>query len=116
MKELIRTPPPDVSVFVRTTIQPGTSEILSRDTGYRIYYIPESFTEHTHFEDFKRWTMAFTGAHDLYAKIFVGKKLTVTSPLEAELTKYMHNVFGVYKGKFLRCLSCISRANGIRLA
>ena len=30
-------------------------------------------------------------------KIFVGKKFTVMTPLEAELTKYMHNVFGAYK-------------------
>ena len=41
--------------------------------------------------------MVFTGAHELLTKIFVGKKFTVMSPLEAELTKYMHNVFGAYK-------------------
>jgi len=38
-----------------------------------------------------------TGAQDLLTKIFVGKKFCVMSPLEAELTKYMHNVFGAYK-------------------
>ena len=62
MKELIASLP-DVPAFVRTTILPGTSERLSKETG----------------------------------KIFVGKKFTVMSPLEAELTKYMHNVFGAYK-------------------
>lgn len=41
--------------------------------------------------------MVFTGAHELLTKIFVGKKFAVMTPLEAELTKYMHNVFGAYK-------------------
>ena len=30
-------------------------------------------------------------------KIFPGKKFTVMSPLEVEITKYSHNVFGAYK-------------------
>ena len=35
MKELI-TALPDVPVFVRTTILPGTSEMLSRETGHKV--------------------------------------------------------------------------------
>ena len=96
MKELI-TKLPDVPVFVRTTILPGTSERLSRETGHKVHYMPEFLTERTHIEDFKKQTMVFTGAHELLTKIFVGKKFTVMTPLEAELTKYMHNVFGAYK-------------------
>ena len=57
----------------------------------------EFLTERTFIEDFNKQTMVFTGAHELLTKIFVGKKFTVMSPLEAELTKYMHNVFGAYK-------------------
>ena len=45
----------------------------------------------------KKQTMVFTGAVDLLIKVFPGKKFTVMSPLEAELTKYIHNVFGAYK-------------------
>ena len=41
--------------------------------------------------------MVFTGAVDLLIKVFPGKKFTAMSPLEAELTKYIHNVFGAYK-------------------
>ena len=96
MKELIRNLP-DVPVFVRTTILPGTSEMLSRETGHQVCYMPEFLTERTFIEDFKKQTMVFTGAHELLTKIFVGKKFTVMTPLEAELTKYMHNVFGAYK-------------------
>ena len=88
---------PDVPVFVRTTILPGTSDKLSKETGHQVCYMPEFLTERTHLEDFKKQTMVFTGALDLLVRVFPGKKFTVMSPLEAELTKYLHNVFGAYK-------------------
>ena len=96
MKKLIRGLP-DVPVFVRTTILPGTSEMLSRETGHMVCYMPEFLTERTYIDDFRKQTMVFTGAVDLLIKVFPGKKFTVMSPLEAELTKYIHNVFGAYK-------------------
>ena len=96
MKQLISALP-DVPVFVRTTILPGTSELLSKETGHSVHYMPEFLTERTHIEDLKKQTMVFTGDVELLTKIFVGKKFTVMTPLEAELTKYMHNVFGAYK-------------------
>ena len=40
MKELI-SKLPDVPIFVRTTILPGTSELLSKETGHRVHYMPE---------------------------------------------------------------------------
>lgn len=110
MKELIAKLP-DVPVFVRTTILPGTSGMLSRETGRRVYYMPEFLTQRTHIEDFRRQTMVFpvgkrvgasdegpdTEALDLLQKVFPGKKYAVMSSLEAEITKYAHNVFGAYK-------------------
>ena len=96
MTELIKGLP-DVPVFVRTTILPGISDKLSKETGHQVCYMPEFLTERTHIEDFKKQTMVFTGAIDLLIKVFPGKKFTVMSPLEAELTKYIHNVFGAYK-------------------
>ena len=95
-KELIRKLP-NVPVFVRTTILPGTSDMLSKETGHQVCYMPEFLTERTHIEDFKKQTMVFTGALELLVKVFPGKKFTVMSPLEAELAKYIHNVFGAYK-------------------
>ena len=71
--------------------------MLSKETGHQVCYMPEFLTERTHIEDFKKQTMVFTGAVDLLIKVFPGKKFTVMSPLEAELTKYIHNVFGAYK-------------------
>ena len=96
MKDLIRSLP-NVPVFVRTTILPGTSEMLSRETGHQVCYMPEFLTERTHIEDFRKQTMVFTGAVDLLINVFPGKKFTVMSPLEAEITNYAHNVFGAYK-------------------
>ena len=55
MKELI-TNLPDVPVFVRTTILPGTSEMLSRETGHQGCYMPEFLTERTFLEDFRNQT------------------------------------------------------------
>ena len=96
MKDLIRNLP-DVPVFVRTTILPGTSELLSRETKHHVCYMPEFLTERTHIEDFRKQTMVFTGAVELLVKVFPSKKFTVMTPLEAEITKYSHNVFGAYK-------------------
>ena len=88
---------PDRPVFVRTTILPGTSERLSRETGHRVYFMPEFLTQRTHLEDFRRQPMVFTGEVDLLSRIFKGKRFVRMSSLEAEITKYAHNVFGAYK-------------------
>lgn len=96
MRDII-TNLPDVPVFVRSTILPGSSDYLTCQTAHQVHYMPEFLSDRTSIEDFKNQTMVFTGAHELLAKIFVGKKFVVMSPLEAELTKYMHNVFGAYK-------------------
>lgn len=96
MKELIRKLP-DVPVFVRTTILPGTSDLLSRETGHQVCFMPEFLTERTHIEDFRKQPMVFTGAVELLNRIFKGKYHVVMTPLEAEITKYAHNVFGAYK-------------------
>ena len=96
MKELIRKLP-DVPVFVRTTILPGTSDMLTKETGHKVYFMPEFLTERTHIEDFRKQPMVFTGAVELLTRIFKGKSFTTMTPLEAEITKYAHNVFGAYK-------------------
>ena len=115
MKELIRGLP-DVPVFVRTTILPGTSEMLSRETGHRVCYMPEFLSERTHIEDFRRQTMVFTGAQELLSRIFIGKKFTVMTPLEAEITKYAHNVFGAYKVTYFNAVREYCERMGVNWA
>lgn len=96
MKDIIRALP-DRPVFVRTTILPGTSDMLTRETGRKVYFMPEFLTQRTHVEDFKTQPMVFTGEIELLSRIFKGKRFVRMSSLEAEITKYAHNVFGAYK-------------------
>lgn len=96
MKQLI-SDLPNVPIFVRTTILPGTSDFLSRETGHQVCYMPEFLTERTYIDDFAHQPMVFTGAVDLLCRIFKGKRFMTMTPLEAEITKYAHNVFGAYK-------------------
>ena len=103
---------PDQPVFVRTTILPGTSEKLSKATGHRVYFMPEFLTERTHIEDFKHQPMVFTGEVDLLSRIFKGKQFVRMTPLEAEITKYAHNVFGAYKVTYFNAVCDYCRRMG----
>lgn len=96
LKEIICSLP-DVPVFIRTTILPGTTDMLSKETNHSIYFMPEFLTERSCSDDFKNQSMIFTGEFDLLSKIFINKKYIKMTSLEAELTKYIHNVFGAYK-------------------
>ena len=112
MRELISALP-DKPVFVRTTILPGTSERLSAETGHRVFFMPEFLTERTHIEDFKKQPMVFTGEVDLLSRIFKGKKFVRMSPLEAEITKYAHNVFGAYKVTYFNAVAEYCKKMGV---
>ena len=111
MKQLI-SDLPDKPVFVRTTILPGTSEMLSRETGHRVYFMPEFLTERTYIEDFRKQPMVFTAEIDLLSRIFKGKKFVRMTPLEAEITKYAHNVFGAYKVTYFNAVYDYCRRMG----
>ena len=84
-------------IFIRTTILPGTSKILTEETEHEVYFMPEFLTERTAYDDFCKQPMIFTAHKDLLQKIFIGKKFLEMSSQEAEITKYVHNVFGALK-------------------
>jgi UDP-glucose 6-dehydrogenase len=88
---------PDRPVFIRTTILPGTSERLSKETGRSVYFMPEFLTERTAYADFCSQPMVFTAETELLKKIFTGKKFVEMTSFEAEVSKYAHNVFGAVK-------------------
>ena len=96
LKEIIRGLP-DKPIFVRTTILPGTSEVLSRETARRVYFMPEFLTERTAYSDFCSQPMVFTAESALLQRIFTGKKFVEMTSFEAEVCKYAHNVFGALK-------------------
>jgi len=88
---------PDKPIFIRSTILPGTSEMLSKETGRRVYFMPEFLTQRTAYADFCSQSMVFTAEPELLQKIFVGKKFVEMTSFEAEVAKYAHNVFGAVK-------------------
>ena len=96
VKQIISTLP-DKPIFIRTTVLPGTSDKLSHEFKKRIYFMPEFLTERTAYEDFCSQTMVFTGEFELLKNIFPEKQLIEMTSLEAEITKYAHNVFGALK-------------------
>lgn len=95
---------PNKPIFIRTTILPGTSDMLSKLYNKKVYFMPEFLTERTSKDDFHKQPMVFTGEIDLLKQIFVNKEFIVMSSLEAEITKYAHNVFGALKVTYFNCI------------
>ena len=69
-KSILRNLPDNTPIFIRTTILPGTSAALSKETGKEVYFMPEFLTERTSVEDFKTQPMVFTAESELLAEIF----------------------------------------------
>ena len=103
---------PSVPIYIRTTIVPGTCEKLSKKTGKNINFMPEFLTERTAVEDFHNQPMIFTGDINLLEKIFVNKLHITMSTLEAEITKYAHNVFGALKVTYFNGIYDYCQRNG----
>lgn len=96
LKSIIRNCP-DVPIFIRTTLLPGTCDKLSRELNKDVNFMPEFLTERTAVEDFYRQPMVFSNHEEMLKEIFIGKEYLVMNSLEAEVTKYSHNVFGALK-------------------
>ena len=103
-KSILKTLPDNTPIFIRTTILPGTSAALSKETGKEVYFMPEFLTERTSISDFEHQDIVFTAHVDLLKEIFPNKKYLVMSSLEAEITKYVHNVFGALKVTYFNCI------------
>ena len=99
LKDIIKTLP-DKPIFIRTTLLPGTTDILRKELHKNIFFMPEFLREKTAYEDFCEQPMVFCGEVDLLKRIFVGKKYETMTSLEAEITKYAHNVFCALKVTF----------------
>ena len=88
---------PNVPIFIRTTLLPGTCKMLSEKYNKDVNFMPEFLTERTAVADFNTQPIIFSNHHELLKKIFVGKEYLEMTTLEAEITKYAHNVFGALK-------------------
>ena len=97
LTEIINGLPIEKPIFIRTTITPGTADKLSNETCRNVHFMPEFLTERTAYDDFCSQPMVFTAEEELLKDIFIGKKYITMTSLEAEITKYAHNVFGALK-------------------
>ena len=88
---------PNVPIFIRTTLLPGTCKMLSEKYNKDVNFMPEFLTERTAVADFNYQPVIFSNHFELLKKIFVGKEYLEMTTLEAEITKYAHNVFGALK-------------------
>lgn len=88
---------PDIPIFIRTTVLPGTSDTLAQKYNRKVYFMPEFLTERTANQDFASQSVVFCGETALLKRIFVNKPYIEMSNVEAEIAKYAHNVFGALK-------------------
>ncbi len=95
---------PDKPIYIRTTILPGTSEKLSKELNHHVYFMPEFLTERTSVQDFETQPMVFTGDVELLKQVFVNKNYVEMTSVEAEITKYCHNVFGALKVTYFNAI------------
>lgn len=93
LKSIIRELPP-APVVIRTTMLPGTCDKLTTELGRPVIFMPEFLTERTAYTDFCTQDVVIAGAHEILDAIFASKKRLYMSNIEAEITKYAHNVFG----------------------
>ena len=85
---------PQAPVVIRTTMLPGTCDRLTQELGREVLFMPEFLTERTAYDDFCHQDVIITGAKDILDVIFSTKKKIYMTNLEAEITKYAHNVYG----------------------
>ncbi len=93
LKSIIRDLPP-APVVIRTTLLPGTCDSLTAELGRLVLFMPEFLTERTAYPDFCSQDVIITGACEVLDVIFASKKRIYMNNLEAEITKYAHNVYG----------------------
>lgn len=94
LRKIIKNLPPQKPIFIRTTLLPGTADRLTEEFNRPIYFMPEFLTERTAYIDFCNQDVVVTGEQQLMSEIFKSKKIIYMSNLEAEISKYAHNVFG----------------------
>ncbi len=103
---------PNVPIYIRTTIKPHTADFLSKKCNKNVYFMPEFLTERTAIDDFKSQAMVFTGDIDLLKKVFINKAYIEMTSLEAEITKYAHNVFGALKVTYFNGINELCEKTG----
>jgi len=111
--ENIITGLPSAPIFIRTTLIPGTTDALCKKFSKKIYFMPEFLTERTAYEDFQSQAVIVTGEEELLNEIFKDKKRFYMNNMEAEISKYTHNVFGAVKVTYFNSIYKLCKDKGI---
>jgi UDPglucose 6-dehydrogenase len=88
---------PTTAVFIRSTILPGTTDKLRKKFCKPIWSMPEFLTARRAAKDFNALPLICSGGWTVLKYLFPDKKITVMSAVECEMTKFFHNMVGVFK-------------------
>jgi nucleotide sugar dehydrogenase len=99
---------PDVPIFIRSTVLPGTCTYLGDKFNRQICALPEFLREKTVLNDFYKLPI-ICGSHSQFIKIileeiFSDKHIIIMSNEEAEMCKYTHNCFLAMKVTFFNMI------------
>lgn len=119
LRSIIQNLPTGKPIFIRTTLLPGTADMLTKEFNRPIYFMPEFLTERTAYADFCTQDIVISGERELMDEIFKIKERHYMSNVEAEICKYAHNVFGAlavtyFNGIYELCQKMGARYNLVR--
>lgn len=95
------------NVFIRSTVLPGTNDRLGTIS------CPEFLTARRAYEDMCKLPIVVGENWLVMGQIFPGKKVIMMKNLEAELSKYAHNVHGAIKVTWFNIIRHISDYYGL---
>src|SRR5690606_2871934 len=115
---------PRVAIVCESTVSPGTTERLIRETGKPLVFVPEYAGEDAShpFQDASARRFVIYGGYepavakvrDLYAEVYPDKvNHLVVEPTTAELAKYMENSFLALKVAFCNEFFDLCRGFGV---
>lgn len=116
LNEAMRMTQPKQTVFIRSTVLPGTTEKARiAYPGRHIYAFPEFLTQRSAEKDI--FTISFVASHegaDIISKIFPLKDIIlVENETECEFVKYLHNAYCAMSVGFFNLMADFAEARGL---
>lgn len=111
-------------IVIKSTVEPQTTDKLSKDFGLKLIHNPEFLTARTAFEDFHFQSHIVLGkslncdyndveqVKSFYIKYYPDAKISICSALESESMKSFVNCFYSVKIQFFTELYCLCKKNG----
>ena len=113
-------------VVIKSTVPPGTTNRLAKETGMTVCFNPEFLTEANYIQDFKYQPLIVIGSedagaadilYDLYLefnqRVLAGGQIVQVRTAEAEMFKYLANCFLATKVTFLNEMYRLCNTVGI---